>query len=158
MWTNIPPPKFISLLIWQTNQIELFCPCIRTDHTSYVAEWRGGGPHDLLRGFDSFRNCKKKPAMPVPKFYGNNGQTFAGWCFYTTLFLCLCYVDKRRATCLLLHKLLIRINPVDPAPPRMRPAKLTENDPTHFLFYNTFLKNVDKYTPAKIYQSTYLVD
>jgi hypothetical protein len=26
-------------------------------NTSYVAEWRGGGPHDLLRGFDSFRNC-----------------------------------------------------------------------------------------------------
>ena len=24
---------------------------------SYVAERRGGGPHDLLRGFDSFRNC-----------------------------------------------------------------------------------------------------
>jgi hypothetical protein len=26
---------------------------------SYVAEWRGGGPQDLLRGFDSFRNCNK---------------------------------------------------------------------------------------------------
>jgi hypothetical protein len=25
---------------------------------SYVAEGRGGGPHDLLRGFDSFRNCQ----------------------------------------------------------------------------------------------------
>src|SRR5580658_1824359 len=25
---------------------------------SYVAEWRGGGPQDLLRGFDSFRNCQ----------------------------------------------------------------------------------------------------
>src|SRR5258708_5664867 len=24
---------------------------------SYVAERRGGGPHDLLGGFDSFRNC-----------------------------------------------------------------------------------------------------
>jgi hypothetical protein len=57
-------------------------------HTSYVAERLGGGPHDLLGGFDSFRNCKKKrgaampvpkkrPAVPVPKnsdcFYGNNG-------------------------------------------------------------------------------------
>ena len=34
---------------------------------SYVAEWRGGGPHDLLRGFDSFRNCQ------LIVFYGNNG-------------------------------------------------------------------------------------
>lgn len=58
-------------------------------HTSYVAERRGGGPHDLLRGFDSFRNCKNMcgkcafgknyafPGTAGPKisdcFYGNNG-------------------------------------------------------------------------------------
>ena len=47
---------------------------------SYVAEWRGGGPHDLLRGFDSFRNCFEivfMATMVRPK---------AGWCFYTALF------------------------------------------------------------------------
>src|SRR5260370_29212791 len=33
---------------------------------SYVAERRGGGPQDLLRGFESFRSCKKT----VIVFYG----------------------------------------------------------------------------------------
>jgi hypothetical protein len=70
---------------------------------SYVAEWRGGGPHDLLRGFDSFRNCfvivfllatmvrpkpggvftlpffyaKKAPA-PLPQFLESIDQTIGG--------------------------------------------------------------------------------
>ena len=43
--------------------VYLFCRLVNCIYfalefnTSYVAEWRGGGPHDLLRGFDSFRNC-----------------------------------------------------------------------------------------------------
>ena len=32
---------------------------------SYVAERQGGGPQDLLRGFESFRSCKN-----VDRFYG----------------------------------------------------------------------------------------
>src|SRR5580658_6637804 len=35
----------------------MYVSCPRV-HMSYVAEWRGGGPQDLLRGFDSFRNCQ----------------------------------------------------------------------------------------------------
>ena len=54
----------------------------RRPHTSYVAERQGGGPHDLLRGFDSFRNCfvivfmatmvRPKPGgvFTLPFFYG----------------------------------------------------------------------------------------
>lgn len=44
--------------------VYLFCRLVNCIYfalefnTSYVAEWRGGGPHDLLRGFDSFRNCQ----------------------------------------------------------------------------------------------------
>jgi hypothetical protein len=30
-----------------------------TINTSYVAEWKGGGRQDLLRRFDSFRNCER---------------------------------------------------------------------------------------------------
>src|SRR5579863_5111191 len=35
----------------------MYVSCLRVQ-MSYVAEWRGGGPQDLLRGFDSFRNCQ----------------------------------------------------------------------------------------------------
>jgi len=42
-------------------------------HMSYVAERRGGGPHDLLGGFDSFRNCKGPVLKMYDCFYGNNG-------------------------------------------------------------------------------------
>jgi hypothetical protein len=59
-------------------------------NTSYVAEWRGGGPHDLLRGFDSFRNCfdrflwqqwldlKPGGVFTLPFFYGSaSGRCFS---------------------------------------------------------------------------------
>ncbi len=62
---------------------------------SYVAEWRGGGPHDLLRGFDSFRNCfvivfllatmvRPKPGcvFTLPFFYAKKAPCRGLWLFY----------------------------------------------------------------------------
>jgi hypothetical protein len=47
---------------------------------SYVAEGRGGGPQDLLRGFEPLRSCKRS-------IYGKQWLDLDGRCFYIALFL-----------------------------------------------------------------------
>ena len=52
---------------------------------SYVAEGIGGGPQDLLRGFEPLRSCKGM-------IYGKQWLDLDGRCFYIALFLfCLFY-------------------------------------------------------------------
>ena len=47
---------------------------------SYVAERIGGGLHDLLRGFDSFRNYNKKaPSQGLFLFYIKTISSLAYW-------------------------------------------------------------------------------
>ena len=46
---------------------------------SYVAERTGGGPQDLLRGFEPLRSCKES-------IYGKQWLDLDGRCFYIALF------------------------------------------------------------------------
>ena len=72
MWTTAPGPPPLHpgnhparpSQIYSSKKIlvHLFGRLIKSKYfalafMSYVAEWQGGGPHDLLRGFDSLRNC-----------------------------------------------------------------------------------------------------
>ena len=69
--------RFISPPILWTNKFALFCWQIgltraaMAQKTSYVAERQGGGPQDLLRRFDSSRNCKKWLPLAGSDFVNN---------------------------------------------------------------------------------------
>ena len=84
---------------------------------SYVAERQGGGPHDLLRGFDSFRNCNEKRNADL--LVGNSDFREHG---------------RRHPPRFIFQELFVRIDPVNAAPggmPAVEAEIKVHDDPDH---------------------------